>query len=254
MNLAAAYNVKVCTFEGPLDLLLHLVSKNEMDINDIPMAQITTQYLAYLDQMQTQNLDVASEFLVMAATLIHIKSKILLPRYDTDEEIEDDGLDPRVELVQRLLEYRRYKEGAEELLTYPQLNYDVFSRPERVEEQSDSVNHEEPPCGEVGLFELVEALRGLLKDPVPPVYHDVTTLGMTVAQATMRLSMLMEGRDHMLFKDCFSSLPRREEVVVMFVAVLELVKRHVFRLVQLNPHGSLYLYPFSAQKRAAVLS
>lgn len=243
MNLSGAYEVKVNTFEGPLDLLLHLVTKNEMDLNDIPMAQITTQYLNYLDQMEAQNLDVASEFLVMAATLIHIKSKLLLPRHTNEEEGDEDELDPRVELVQRLLEYRRYKDGAEELSAYPQLNHDVFSRPELSNIQDDSVNHAREGHGDVGLFELVVALRDLLKEPAPPSYHDVVTTGLTVDQATMQLLERMKGRDHLLFKECFVHLPRREEVVVMFIAVLELVKRHDCRVVQLNPRGSLYLYP-----------
>lgn len=243
MSHPVAYEVKVNTFEGPLDLLLHLVTKNEMDINDIPMAQITSQYLNYLDQMEAQNLDVASEFLVMAATLIHIKSKLLLPRHTDEEEVDEDELDPRVELVQRLLEYRRYKEGAEELSAYPQLNHDVFSRPELLDVQDDNVSHVGDGHGDVGLFELVVALRDLLKEPAPAIYHDIATTGLTVDEATIRLRERLKGHEQLLFRECFSHLPRREEVVVMFIALLELVKRHECRVVQLNPRGSLYLYP-----------
>lgn len=243
MSHPVAYEVKVNSFEGPLDLLLHLVTKNEMDINDIPMAKITTQYLNYLDQMEAQNLDVASEFLVVAATLVHIKSKLLLPRHANEEDVDEDELDPRVELVQRLLEYRRYKEGAEELSAYPQLNHDVFSRPELSDVQDDSVSTAEERHGDVGLFELVVALRDLLKEPVPPSYHDISATGLTVNEATVRLLERMKGREQLLFKECFVCLPRREEVVVMFIAVLELVKRQECRVVQLNPRGSLYLYP-----------
>ena len=243
MSHPVAYEVKVDTFEGPLDLLLHLVTKNEMDINDIPMAQITSQYLNYLDQMEAQNLDVASEFLVMAATLIHIKSKLLLPRHTNEEEVDEDELDPRVELVQRLLEYRRYKEGAEELSAYPQLNHDVFSRPELSATQDDNVSYGAEGHGDVGLFELVVALRDLLKEPAPPRYHDIAATGLTVDEATIRLLERLKGRQQLLFKECFVDLPRREEVVVMFIALLELVKRQQCRVVQLNPRGSLYLYP-----------
>jgi len=237
------YEVKVSAFEGPLDLLLHLVTKNEMDIHDIPMAQITTQYLEHLDQMEAHNLDVASEFLVMAATLIHIKSKLLLPRSDSEDDYDEDELDPRVELVQRLLEYRRYKEGAEQLATYPQLNHDVFLRPEQADDQSDPLSHEGQDHGPIGLFELVVALRDLLQEPPPPIYHDVSTVGLTIEEAIDRLVAKMNGHEQLLFKNCFVGLPRREEVVVMFIAVLELVKRHKCRVVQLNPRGSLYLYP-----------
>ncbi|OQY22331.1 MAG: hypothetical protein B6I37_07330 [Desulfobacteraceae bacterium 4572_35.2] len=243
MSHPATYEVKVDTFEGPLDLLLHLVTKNEMDINDIPLAQITSQYLNYLDQMEAQNLDVASEFLVMAATLIHIKSKLLLPRHANEEEVDEDELDPRVELVQRLLEYRRYKEGAEQLSAYPQLNHDVFSRPELAAIQDDSIGHVGGEHGDIGLFELVVALRELLKEPAPAIYHDINTTGLTVDEATIRLRQRLKGHEQLLFRECFVYLPRREEVVVMFIALLELVKRHECRVVQLNPHGSIYLYP-----------
>lgn len=237
------YEVKVDMFEGPLDLLLHLVTKNEMDIHDIPMAQITTQYLDYLDQMEAHNLDVASEFLVMAATLIHIKSKLLLPRTDSENDVDEDELDPRAELVQRLLEYRSYKEGAEVLATYPQLNHDVFLRPEQNQVEDYPINDDEREHGDVGLFELVVALRELLKEPPKPIYHDVSTIGLTIEEAIERVLAQMRGRDQLFFKDCFVGLPRREEVVVTFIAVLELVKRHRCRVVQLNPRGSLYLYP-----------
>lgn len=246
MSTAVAYEVKVNKFEGPLDLLLHLVTKNEMDLNDIPMAQITSQYLHYLDQMEAQNLDVASEFLVMAATLIHIKSKLLLPRHSNEEVTDEDELDPRLELVQRLLEYRRYKEGAEELSTYPQLDHDVFSRPLPPANQGDDLNDASDRgggYGDVGLFELVVALRDLLKEPVAPLYHDVTITGITVDEAIIRLRERLKGCQQLLFTECFVHLPRREEVVVMFIAVLELVKCHHCRVVQLNPRGSLYLYP-----------
>ncbi len=107
-----AYEIKIENFEGPLDLLLHLIKKNEMDIYDIPMAEITAQYLATIDAMKSLNLEVAGEFLLMAATLLHIKSRMLLPQQDPEEDLEPEEADPRAELVRRLLEYQKYKEAA----------------------------------------------------------------------------------------------------------------------------------------------
>src|SRR6266542_5414443 len=124
-SILEAYPVRLDKFEGPLDLLLHLIKKHEVDIYDIPIAQITQQYLAYIDLMQTFNLDVAGEFLVMAATLIHIKSRMLLPMAD-DEDDEEEGTDPRQELVRRLLEYQRFKDAADQLERRELLTRDVL--------------------------------------------------------------------------------------------------------------------------------
>ena len=122
-----AYEIKVENFEGPLDLLLHLIKKNEMDIYDIPMAEITSQYLGMIDAMKSLNLDVAGEFLLMAATLVHIKSRMLLPPSE-EEELEEEEEDPRAELVRRLLEYQKYKDAAETLDSFPLLHRDIFAR------------------------------------------------------------------------------------------------------------------------------
>mgnify|MGYP001189148875 FL=1 len=245
----AGYQVRLDSFEGPLDLLLHLVHKNEMDIYDISMAEITHQYLDYLEQMQAHNLDVASEFLVMAATLMHIKSRMLLPRRDPEDD-EDEELDPRAELVQRLLEYRRYKEGAEQLEEYPQLNRDVFVRPEGLEDFEGADN--EPAVNDVSLYDLVKALRELLKEAPEPPVHAVQTSSLTVASGIQRLLRRLRHQEVVSFRDCFSSTPGRDEVVVIFIAVLELVKLQLCRVVQLNQKGTLYLYPVQSVRDGEV--
>ncbi|MDH3998596.1 MAG: segregation/condensation protein A, partial [Desulfuromonadales bacterium] len=156
----ASYSVHLENFEGPLDLLLHLIKKNEMDIYDIPMAEITSQYLAILDTMKTLNLDVAGEFLLMAATLIHVKSKLLLPKVAEDETEEEED-DPRAELVRRLLEYQKYKEVSLTLDDSPQLYRDVFARKAPEPEVLEAV------AGEfvaVGLYDLLEALKEVLRE------------------------------------------------------------------------------------------
>ena len=152
------YQVKIENFEGPLDLLLHLIKKNEINIYDIPIALIAQQYLDYLSVMKDLNLTVAGEFLVMAATLLHIKSRMLLP---VDEVVvdEEDGPDPREELVRRLLEYKQFKEAASQLDYKERLWRDVFSR-----EPGPSVEltKDESLLDEISLFDLVDALQGVL--------------------------------------------------------------------------------------------
>nr|WP_320048290.1 segregation/condensation protein A [uncultured Desulfuromonas sp.] len=246
------YQVHLESFDGPLDLLLHLVNKNEMDIYDISMAEITRQYLESLDQMKEHNLDIASEFLVMAATLMYIKSRMLLPKREPDEG-EEEEVDPRAELVQRLLEYRRYKEGAEQLDEYPQLNRDVFARPEGLEDRDGHEEREsEPMVHDVGVYDLVKALRELLQEAPEPPVHAVTKSAMTVAQGIRHLLARLRHQEMVSFRDCISQTPRRDEIVTTFIAVLELVKLQLCRVVQLNQKGTLYLYPAESVRRGEV--
>jgi len=158
-----SYEIRIENFEGPLDLLLHLIKKNEMDIYNIPIADITAQYVAYIDAMKNLNLDVAGEFLLMAATLLHIKSRLLLPQAQEDEPEEEEE-DPRAELVRRLLEYQKYKEAAASLDARPLLGREVFAR------TFPSPEFEETPESgfeAVGLYDLVEAFRSILRERPP---------------------------------------------------------------------------------------
>src|SRR5512136_713866 len=157
---AIACLVRTEAFEGPLDLLLHLIKKNEVDIYNIPIAAISRQYLEYLDVMQELNLDVAGEFLVMASTLIQIKSRMLLPLSDDEEAGEEDCEDPRAELVRRLLEYSKYKEAAITLSQRELLGRDIFARSFPAPELDEIKPEQEQP--EVELFELIEAFRRVL--------------------------------------------------------------------------------------------
>ena len=150
-----SYEVKLDIFEGPLDLLLYLIRKNELDIYNIPMALITEQYLAHLEMMKALNLDLAGEYLVLAATLVHIKSRMLLPVEEGEKEGEDET-DPRAELVRQLLEYQAFKEVALSLERRNLLDRDVFKRIQAAEETADE---QEDPMVEVTLFELIEAFK-----------------------------------------------------------------------------------------------
>ncbi|HKK01955.1 MAG TPA: segregation/condensation protein A [Desulfuromonadales bacterium] len=234
-----SYEIHLENFEGPLDLLLHLIKKNEMDIYNIPMTEITDQYLAIIDTMQTLNLDVAGEFLLMAATLIHIKSRTLLPQPE-DDALEEEEEDPRVELVRRLLEYQKYKEAAISLTALPQLERDVFARPTSDDPHKSGEDEE---FEDVGLYELVEALRRFIEDHPEAAVHEVDTERLSVTDRMNTILATLSGRSSAMLQELFSLPIDRHEVVVTFLAVLELVKLRLLRLMQNTRYGTIWLYP-----------
>ncbi len=238
-------HVQLEIFEGPLDLLLHLIKKNEVNITDIPIATITEQYLATLDLMQTLSLDVAGEFLVMAATLIHIKSRMLLPAGD-DEADEDEGVDPRDELVRRLLEYQRYKDAATELEQREILTRDVFVR------AAPSVE-ETGPRGfrEVSIFELLGALKRVIERLPKDVFHEVTLDKITVREKMTLLLDKLRSQSQILFEALFDDVKTRMEVVVTFLAMLELVKVRAVRIVQEEMAGPIMIEAAAGMDEAA---
>lgn len=232
-------------FEGPLDLLLHLIKKNEVSITDIPIATITEQYLATLEIMQTLNLDVAGEFLVMAATLIHIKSRMLLPA-GADEEEEDEGVDPRDELVRRLLEYQRYKDAAAELEQREVLTRDVFVRaPAPVEEAGPR------EFREVSVFELLGALKRVIDRLPKDVAHEVTLEKVTVREKMTLLLDTLHSKGRVLFEALFDEVKSRLEVVATFLAMLELVKVRAIRIFQDEMAGPIVIEAAAGMDEAA---
>jgi len=221
------YTVRLEMFEGPLDLLLHLIHKNELDIMDIPIALITGQYLEYLDLMKVLNLDIAGEYLLMASTLLHIKSKLLLPK--TSEEEEESEEDPRADLVRRLIEYQKYKRAAGALGQRPMLDRDVFVRSIPVREGEAG---EEGPV-EVGLFQLLEAFRKMLERAKPEAYHEVILDRVTVEEKVQEiLSLLQREKRSLAFHRLFPEEPSRRLIIVTFLAILELVKMKLVRIFQ----------------------
>jgi len=227
---ASPYAVRLPVFEGPLDLLLHLIRINEVEITDIPVALIAEQYLEYLDLLDELHIDVAGEYLVMAATLAWIKSRMLLP--SLAEEGEEEA-DPRAELVARLLEYQRFKEAAESLGDRRLLGRDVFAargaEPEPVPEAEREV--------EVGLFELVEALRrALARAPHSGAAHEIEVETVTVHERMLAVMDALLGRDALAFDEVLVG-PRGEPaslpvLVATFLAVLELTRVAALRLYQ----------------------
>ena len=227
--------VQLEIFEGPLDLLLHLIKKNEVSITDIPVAMITEQYLATLEVMQTLNLDVAGEFLVMAATLIHIKSRMLLPLTDAEED-EEEGADPREELVRRLLEYQRFKDAADQLERREVLTRDVFVRSVAPAEEVPA-----PGFREVSVFELLTALKQVLDRLPKDVVHEVMLDKITVREKMTLLLDHLRAQGKTLFESLFAEVKTRMEVVVTFLAMLELVKVRAIRIFQEEATGPIQI-------------
>lgn len=228
-------NVQLEIFEGPLDLLLHLIKKNEVSITDIPIATITEQYLSTLELIQSLNLDVAGEFLVMAATLIHIKSRMLLPPGEEEDE-EEEGGDPREELIRRLLEYQRFKEAAEELEKREILRRDVFVRPSEVPDEMESVEFEG-----LSLFDLISALRHVLERFPEERVYEVTLERISVREKMSSLLDDLQRRGKVIFQSLFEAAVSRLEVVVTFLAMLELVKIRAIRVVQEEREGPIVI-------------
>jgi len=225
-------------FSGPLDLLLHLIKTNEMDIYDIRIMEITEQYLSIIEQMKQLDLDVAGEFLLMAATLMHIKSRMLLP---SSEEIEEEeGEDPRAELVRRLLEYQRYKEAARLFENMPQLQRDYFTGLVRA---ADYLELEDAADEEitVGIYQLAEAFHQVLSNRPKEVFHEVVRESLSVAQYIRRLSARLAEKKRMAFRECFSPEASRIELVVTFLAMLELVKMRMINIEQMKEFSEIWL-------------
>jgi len=230
------YQVRIENFEGPLDLLLHLIKKNEINIYDIPVAMIAQQYLAYLEAREELNLNVAGDFLVMSATLLQIKSKMLLP---VDETVDDDedGPDPREELVRRLLEYKAYKEAARQLDDQEKVWREIFWR-----EQALSVEEEveeDLPLDNVSLFDLVDALKDVLERNPASRLLEIVPDNLTVRERMNLILETLEGKDSVSFAALFEGSSHRMVVVVTFLALLELMRLRVARVFQAETFGPI---------------
>lgn len=220
--------IELPVFEGPLDLLLHLIKKHELDIFDIPISLITDKYLAYLEWMRVLDLDIAGEFLVMAATLAHIKSRMLLPPDQAvGEEDGEEEADPREELVRRLLEYQRYKEAADELKDRTLLFRDVFVR----QGQGPSLEAE-GPFAEVSVFKLIEALDRIMKRVQGRLGHEVVMDRVSIADRILELVEVLRTRREATFEELFDSARTRTMIVATFLAILEMARLKMLSLYQ----------------------
>ncbi len=224
------YKVQLKNFEGPLDLLLFFIKRDELDIYDIPIAHITSEFLAYIRLMEELDLDVASEFIYMASLLMSIKAKMMLPGAESEDDEELDENDPRYELVQKLLEYKRYKEMAEKLTII-----DEETRKKYFRGYTDSDVVEKQATGEalkdVTIFDLMTAFRKVLADiKRQNTYHRVEKIEYTVEEQTEFILTTLQNRGRLSFRNFCSELKKRTLVVVTFLAVLEMLKEQQINL------------------------
>ena len=239
---AAAWSVQLPQFEGPLDLLLHLCQKHELNILEINIGDLTEKYLAYLAVMQLMELDVAAEYLVMAATLAHIKSKMLLPApppgQEDDATADEDEIDPREALVRRLLEYQKYKLAGEQLVARGVSGRDVFGRGMPIEEiESRGL----PPLAEVPVFALVDAFQRVLDKSKVKLSHDIVADRVSLSDRIAQLSDLLTVRGRVAFEDLFEDMSTKFDLVITFLALLEMTRLKMTRLFQSEPFGPLHI-------------
>jgi len=226
-------------FEGPLDLLLYLIKRDRIDIHDIPIAPITHRYMEYLDLMRELNLDVAGEFMVMAATLIHIKSKMLVPIEPTEAPGEEEQVDPREELVRRLLEFQRYKEAAGVLHQQAQIRAAQWTRPDTVVPAFDDAGEE---MLEAGLYDLIAAFKDLLDRRKALLAHEVESEGPPVEQRMEELLAMIREGESLEFLELFASLETKAAMIVTFLALLELVRLKRIRVYQRGLFGPIRVF------------
>ncbi len=243
-----AFRIALPNFEGPLDLLLHLIKEHRVDIFDIPIALIVEKYLESLERMRELNLDIAGEFLVMASTLAHLKSRMLLPRQEVAAGAEvaeaaaiEEAEDPRAELVRRLLEYQKYKDAAEQLAMQDLLGRDVFARQVPMEEVP--IPEEEVGLQEFSVLKLIESLDRVLERLTPKVQHEVVRERVTLSEATLRVADRLRAEGSLTFEGLFTEQSTRQEIVITFIAILEMVKRRLIKVVQEEPLGPIILTP-----------
>ncbi len=231
------FRIELPNFEGPLDLLLHLIKKHELDILDLPVAFVAGKYADYLDLMKSLNLDVASEYLVMAATLTYIKSRELLPRspYEEEEE-EEDLIDPRAELIRRLLEYQKYKRAGDQLGGRAVVGRDIFTR------GSPSPKAKGPaPLAAHDLFKLLDAFQAVVKRHDGDLGFEISAERISIQERMAQVTSMMRDRKRVRFDQLFENVVSTYDLVVTFLALLEMAKMRIVRVYQAEPDAPIHL-------------
>ena len=233
-SFPSSYKVELPFYEGPMDLLFHLIKKNEIDIYDIPIALITEQYLEYIEMLKVLNLDTIGDFLVMAATLMHIKSKMLLPP-DPEEDAEE--ADPREELVKRLIEYRKFRDAAEKLSGREQYYSELYDRDASIE----GLKKEEILL-EVSVFDLISAFRSIIVRVKDKEFHEVTIEKLNINDKISDIMEKLNSNKSLTLQQFFEKMGSRYEMVITFLALLELIKLRLVKVVQKNPFSTIEIY------------
>ncbi len=238
MTQQEEYRVKLDVFEGPLDLLLYLIRREEVDIYDIPIERITGQYMAYLDLMRMLDLNIAGEFIVMAATLMMLKSRMLLPVEDRPEEEEEDEGDPRWDLVRQLVEYKKFKDAALHLQGLEEMQENIFIR------SDEGVDLGTPPdvaLQDVSIFDLIAAFNDALNKVEKEELREIFAERFTVGEKIDDLMNRMSSQPRLSLTQLFEGMTSRHEVVCTFLAVLELMRLKQIRAVQEESYGRIEL-------------
>jgi segregation and condensation protein A len=239
----AEYKVKLEVFEGPLDLLLYLIKRDEVDIYDISIERITSQYLEYMEAFHVLNIELAGEFIVMAANLLYIKSRMLLPKDQQMAELDAEDDDPRWELIRQLIEYKKFKEAAAKLRTREQMQEMLFPRVPAVPELPPA--DENLLVEEVGIFDLINAFQKILKrlDSKKEDLREIFAENFTVGDKIEYLLRLTSSGVSMRFEECFAGAASRAEIVVTFLAMLELIRLKHLRVKQENHFSEIWIEP-----------
>lgn len=236
------YQVKLEAFTGPMDLLLHLIRKHKINIYDIPIALIAQQYLEYLSLMKTLNLSLAGEFLVMAATLLHIKSRMLLPKEEKTESEDEEGLDPRIELVRQLVEYEQYKDAALSLVGRQKIWQESFLREPLPLQVNPAPQEDDEWIGEdLQLFDLLSALQEVLDRTTSSNFVELTRENWTVQERIQTILERLEVESSIPFDQLFEQRLSRPLVITTFLALLELVRMNLVRLFQGEWFGPIHV-------------
>ena len=229
-------------FEGPFEVLLYLIKEQEIDIFDIPIVQVTQQYLQFLDLLRTENLDVAGDFLVLAATLIQIKSRMILPvdveQDDDEEEVEEE--DPRLDLVEKLLEYRKFRDLARLLAAREERWGDAFAR--RVKLTFEPVDEDDEELVDVSIYDLMKSVRGMIRFLMGEVSHHVQLESASVDEKIAQIESILEERESLSWTDLCMMSANRIELVCSLLAILELCRMQRIRVRQHNAFGEIRLF------------
>lgn len=232
-----SYHIRLTQFEGPLDLLLHLIRRDKINIYDIPISHITKEYLAQIEIMQELELELAGEFFVMAATLMRIKSQMLLPRRAEDDNEDED---PREELVRNLIEYRKFKEAAQQLAEKEDIRRRLFTRPPAKSPKESS--REDNKGMEVSVFDLVDAFKKVMEDLKKQITYRIEREEFSLEEKITLIRGTLEERSEVLFTELFKDVYNRLEVIVTFLAMLEMIKAGMLMARQMSNGTDIWLY------------
>ncbi len=241
--MSAEYKVKLEVFEGPLDLLLYLIKRDEVDIYEVSIERITSQYLSYMEAFQVLNIDLAGEFIVMAANLLYIKSRTLLPKDQQMAEPDAEEDDPRWELIRQLIEYKKFKEAAAQLRSRQQMQEALFPRAPSTPDLP--APDENLLVEEVGIFDLINAFQKILKrlDAKKEDLREIFAENYTVADKIDFLLRVTSSGVPLRFEECFEGIASRAEIVVTFLALLELIRLKQLRVKQENHLAEIWIEP-----------